>query len=653
MQKIITILLAILLSGCKYNLWNDPNALIDANKKIYYASFNAPPKTLDPARSYSSDEVIFTAQIYEPPLQYNYLKRPYELEPLTATNLPEIIYLDKNHQPLPKSAPSSKIAYVVYRITIKPNIFYQPHPAFAKNKNGQFIYHHLTKNQTAKKSTLNDFKETGTRELTAEDYVYEIKRLADPNIQSPIFGVLASYIAGFDEFSKQLEQAHKKDGFLNLNQFPFEGASIVSRYQYEIVLKAPYQQFIYWLAMPFFSPVPWEVDYFYSQPGMDTQNITFDWYPVGTGPYMLTINNPNYLMVMSKNPNFHDEFYPSRGSSLDIKQGLLKYAGLKLPLVDTFVFSLEKESIPRWSKFLQGYYDQSAISSDNFNQVIQISDVGQTSLSPAMKAKKINLQTSVSSSLFYIGFNMLDPVIGGYTDKAIKLRQAITIAINMEEFISIFLNERGIPAQGPIPPGIFGYQEETNSYIYNDKNGRIQRKSLTYAKKLLAEAGYPDGRNQKTGEQLLLRLNVPSANDPEAQAEYSWYREQFAKLGIALEINATDYNRFQDLVRAGNTQLFLWGWNADYPDPENFLFLLYGANGKVKFGGENASNYNNNAYNQLFDQMKNMPNGPQRSLIIKKMLAISECDNPWIWCFFPKDYILSQQCISPSKTISV
>jgi oligopeptide transport system substrate-binding protein len=70
----------------------------------------------------------------------------------------------------------------------------------------------------------------------------------------------------------------------------------------------------------------------------------------------------------------------------------------------------------------------------------------------------------------------------------------------------------------------------------------------------------------------------------------NWMRKQFAKLGIELVVRATDYNRFQEKMRKGTAQVFMWGWNADYPDPENFFFLLYGPNRKVD-GGENAANY--------------------------------------------------------------
>jgi hypothetical protein len=114
-------------------------------------------------------------------------------------------------------------------------------------------------------------------------------------------------------------------------------------------------------------------------------------------------------------------------------------------------------------------------------------------------------------------------------------------------------------------------------------------------------------------------------------------------------VRPTDYNRFQEKVRKGSGQIFNWGWNADYPDPENFLFLLYGPQSRVKHQGENSANYENPEYDRLFDQMKNIPNGPRRQEIIDKMLEILRRDAPWVWGFHPKEYTLFHAWLSNVK----
>jgi len=222
------------------------------------------------------------------------------------------------------------------------------------------------------------------------------------------------------------------------------------------------------------------------------------------------------------------------------------------------------------------------------------------------------------------------------------LRQAISIAIDQEEYISIFLNGRGIAAQGVLPPGIFGYLEGPqgiNPYVYDWQDGEVKRKPLAFARRLLAEAGYPGGLDPKTGKPLLLYLDTPGGG-PEDKARLAWYRKQFEKLGIELVVRATDYNRFQQKMRTGNAQVFTWGWNADYPDPENFFFLLYGPNGKVKYGGENSANYENPEFDRLFEQMRHLDDTPKRLEIIQKLEAVLRRDAPWIFGFHPKNFTL-------------
>lgn len=630
-----------LMAGCS-DSWNNPYPGSGARASVLYSAFSERPKHLDPARSYSSNEVEFTGQIYEPPLQYHFLKRPYTLIPLTAETVPKPRYVDAAGNALPDDAPSPLIAESVYEIRIRSGVRYQPHPAFARDGAGRYRYHALSATGSAAKRRISDFEHTGTRELVAEDYVYQIKRLASPRLSSPIFGLMSEHIVGLKALGDTLEKAAAANpgAALNLNDFALEGAEVVDRYTYRIRIKGKYPQFVYWLAMPFFAPVPWEAEVFYAQPGMADNNLTLDWQPVGTGPYYLVENNPNRRMVLKRNPHFHGENYPGDGNDDDRKAGLLADAGKTLPLVDEAVFSLEKETIPYWSKFLQGYYDSSGISSDSFDQAVRFSASGEPQLTDEMADKGIGLVTAAQASLWYVGFNMLDPLVGGLGEDRQKLRQALSIAFDYDEFISIFLNGRGIPAQGPIPPGLFGHVDGVaglNPYVYEARDGRIQRRSIETAKRLLAEAGYPNGRKAKTGEPLVLYFDT-MASGPDAKSRLDWMKKQLDKLNVQLVVRGTDYNRFQDKIRKGNAQLFEWGWNADYPDPENFLFLLYGPHKKVASGGENAANYDNPEFNRLFERMKDMDNGPERQQVIDTMLEIVRRDAPWIFAYYPKSF---------------
>ncbi len=640
LKHLLPYLLLSLLLGCEFQAVNSPYPDQDADKATLYTSFTLRPKHLDPARSYSANEIAITGQIYEPPYQYHYLKRPYTLEPLTAAAMPDVTYLNEEGQTVDEN--SNDVAFSVYTIPIKNGLFYQPHPAFVKTEAGAFRYHNLTPAELDDIRTLSDFAETDTRELHAEDFVYQIKRLAHPEVHSPILGLMGEHIVGLSDYAAQLRELRQSDATIDLRAHEIDGVKLLDDYHYQITVYGKYPQLRFWLAMPFFAPIPWEAEAFYQQQGLVDKNITIDWYPVGTGPFYMTENDPNRRMVLSKNPHFHGEYYPVDGDPGDAEAGLLDDAGKPLPLIDEIVFTLEKESTSYWGKFIQGYYDVSGISSDSFDQAVQVSSSGEFGLSDAMKAEGIQLETAVGTSTYYMGFNMLDPVVGGYTDRAKKLRQAISIAIDHEEYISIFANGRGIPAQGPVPPGIFGYvegEQGINPYTYRWEQGEPVRRSLDEARALLAEAGYPRGRDVKTGEPLVLYFDVP-ASGPDSKAQLDWMRKQFRKLNIQLVIRSTDYNRFQDKMRRGQAQIFQWGWNADYPDPENFLFLLYGPNGKVNHSGENAANYENKQFDRLFEQMRAMPNTDERLKIIQKMADIAREDSPWIWGFHPKMFTL-------------
>ena len=641
------LLVAIYLSGCTDGVWNSPYPKQLEQGKTLYSSFSERPKHLDPAKSYSANEYAFIAQIYEPPFQYHFLKRPYELIPATAIDMPQLQYFNE-HDVEVELAELAK--YSVYTIRIQAGIDYQPHPAFAKNSQGQYYYHDLNAHSLDNVHTLADFEHSASRTLQADDYILQIKRLADPKLHSPVAGVFANYIDGFTEYTKQLKARREQAQEVNLATLPMSGLKRIDELTYSIRINGVYPQFIYWMSMPFFAPMPWEALAFYEQDGMDDRNINLDWYPIGTGAFMLTENNPNLRMVLERNPNFREEYYPSTGMPEDGVTGLLQDAGEKLPFLDRAVYSLEKESIPYWNKFLQGYYDSSGVSSDSFDQAVQMTG-GELSLTPQMQEQGIQLTTAVNSSVFYKGFNMRDSVIGGLSKQAKKLRQAISIAIDYEEYISIFLNGRGTVAQGPIAPGILGYREGRegiNPVVYQWENAKPRRRGLAQAKQLLAEAGYPGGINPATGKALILHFDTVGSG-PDSKANLQWMIKQYAKLGIQLVIRNTDYNRFQDKMKKGTAQIFQWGWNADYPDPENFMFLLYGPNNKVDAQGENAANYQSDAFDALFEKMKNMPNSEQRLQLIDKMNAIVREDAPWVFGFNPMSFSLHHSWYSNAK----
>jgi len=655
---IATAVVALFLAACQPVL-NNPNPMGSERTNTMFLPFlTRSPKYLDPTSSYSNDETPVTYAAYEPLYGYDYLKRPYELVARTAKEIARPRYLDKNGNELPEDIAGEAVAQTLFDIHIRPGILYAPHPAFARNSKGEYVYHIMQRSEVADKHQITDFPLTGTRELVADDYVYAIRRLATPRVKSPSYSTMADYIVGLKEYGdriveidkdlrKNLDPTDRDLPFLDFRQYAFAGAAAIDRYTLRIRLKGKYPQFKYWLAMTFFAPIPWEAEKFYAQPGMAENNLTLNYWPVGTGPYMLTEYIENRQHILQRNPNFRGEPYPCEGAPGDEKKGYLIDCGKTVPFIDKVVFDIEKEAVPLQAKFLQGYYDSTPIERLDYGTGLLVAMGDDKAKEKEYREKGLRLPTSIEASNWYLGFNWLDPVVGqGDTPRQAernrKLRQALSIAIDWEEQIAIFERGQGMAAQGPLPPSLFGYREDGpaafNPVVYtNGPDGKPVRRPIEDAKRLLAEAGYPDGRDADTGKPLVLNFDFGSAASPGNKALLDWYVKQFAKIGVQLEIRATDYNRFQDKMSRGSEQIFVWGWLADYPDAENFLFLLYGPNSKALTGGngENNTNYQNPDFDRLFTQMKFLDDGPQKQKLIDQMIRILQNDAVWSFGYFP------------------
>jgi ABC-type transport system substrate-binding protein len=642
----------MLASACDNSPW--PKGAASENT-IYSSMIENTPRHLDPTASYWSNDTLVTYQVYEPLYGYHYFKRPFELVPKSAAEVVTPYFVDKNGARLPDDAAADDIVESVYDVPIKKGILYQPHPAFAKDDKGQYRYHAMKPGEIGERQSPMAFEHTGTRELVAEDFVYALKRHATTRITTPIFGVFSEYVVGLKEYGELIkrEDAKLREGtdpssqdkpFLDFRRWPLAGATAPEKHLLRIRLKGKYPQWKYWMQMTFLAPVPWEADAFYAQPGLAERGITFDQWPVGTGPYMLTVFEKDRRIVMERNPNYRGEPFPCDGMPEDIQAGMLADCGKKTPFVDKIVSVVEREATPKRNKFRDGYYDL---------EVFERTDTGVSYIVEALDSEDVradyqrrgfNFVKYADVNSYIVGFNMLDPTLGGGDTaegkaRARKLRQAIAIAIDWEEYTKIFPKKGGPTAMSPLPAGIPGSRDGTpegfNPMTHRLVDGNVERRPIADASKLMDEAGYPRGRDAKTGTPLVINYDVYYPATPERKPEIDWMLRQFAKLDIQLEVRATDNNQFQDKVRKNKHQVFWTGWNADYPDAENFLFLLYGPNAKSVSDGENTANYQNPEYDKLFQQLKTLDDGPQKQAVIDKMVAILREDAPWSFGFYP------------------
>jgi ABC-type transport system substrate-binding protein len=613
---------------------NSPNPKGSESTNTLFVAFQErSPRHLDPTASYNVNEVPYMYAVYEPPYAYHYLKRPYVIVPKAAEALAEPQYLDKDGKPLPADAPGELVAESVYDVHIKPGMRYAPHPAFATDAGGAYLYHSLDTKETRDKHTPFDFAQSGTREVVAEDFVYALKRHATPRIPAPIYGIFSEYVIGLKDYGKLIREEDLKlragadpaaldKPFLDFRKYPLAGAVVLDKYTYRIRIKGKYPQWKYWMTLTFSAPVPWEADKFYAQPGMAKNSLTLDVWPVGSGPFMAIKYEPDRRHVLARNPNYHGATYPCEGMPGDKELGLLADCGKKLPLLDKLVFNVEKDKTPLRAKFTQGFLDVPEIERNDWGPDLLADAKDSDEVQKRFDERGMRFPLSVEPQNWYLGFNWLDPVVGkGNTPeqqaKNRKLRQALSIAIDWEEgYGRVFTQKAGEAAHGPLPGGLFGSRHGTkegmNPLTHKWVDGRAVRRSIDEAKQLLAEAGYPDGRDAVSGRPLVLNYDYQRVPTPEYRAELDWMVKQFAKIGVQLEIRATDYNQFQEKMLKGKQQIFWWGWFADYPDTENFLFLFYGPNSKARFEGENTSNYDNPEYDKRYRQLALFDDGPAK-----------------------------------------
>jgi ABC-type transport system substrate-binding protein len=262
-----------------------------------------------------------------------------------------------------------------------------------------------------------------------------------------------------------------------------------------------------------------------------------------------------------------------------------------------------------------------------------------------MVARGLRLDKEVEPTIFYLGFNMDDPVLGhAAAEKGRKLRQAMSLAVDLPEYLRLFLNGRGQPAQSPLPPAIFGYDK--------DYKNPFRQPDIARGRALLTEAGYKNGIDPATNQPLKLSFDTGNTT-AQALLQYQFMVNAWQQLGLDVRVNATTYNQFQQKVRQGAYQIFQWGWVADFPDPENFLFILVCENSRTKSQGPNTANFCNPEFDALYKAMKNLPNTAHRYGIIRRMIAILERERPWIELFHNESYTLNHAWLVNAKPMGL
>ena len=501
-------------------------------------------KGMDPAYTsdlYSSREVN---RVYEGLFQYHYLKRPYVLEPLLATEMP---------------TPSKDNLTYVFRI--KKGVMFHDDASFPEGKG---------------------------REMKAKDFVYSLMRIGDPNVRSTGWWVLEGRIKGLDAWRKSMKSQKTSD-----YSAVIVGLKATDDYTMEINLTKPYPQLLNVLAMPYTAVVPREA--------VEKYGKEFINHAVGTGPFILDTFMPSEIVTYNRNPNYWDSKFPSVGESSDSGNGLLAYAGKKLPIADRVEVKVIVENQPRWMNFLKGNLDLTTIPKDNFKDAITV-DVG---LTKEFESKGISLSKVEGLDFTYTAFNLESDVIPQFKDRRIRRAISLALSSDVDRMIKLFYNGMAVPAQTPLPKGLSGYRDEyKNPY----RDGRLQR-----AKKYMADAGYPNGEGFPE-----IPYDIVASTNSRQIAEFQ--AKSLKKLGLKLKIMANTWPEFQKRVQ--RRQAHFWGmaWGADYPDAENFLQLYYGPNAQP--GGMNGAYFKNKKFDAMFEKARLLQDTPQRTALYERLAKI-------------------------------
>lgn len=553
MQKLFLAVLAaasLLFSACTKKE--------SSNEKVLKIGVPQKVKGMDPIFAndrYSGNEV---ARVYEGLLEYHYLKRPFTLQPNLAEALPTV----------------SEDGFT-YTFKIRKGVVFQDDKAFKDGKG---------------------------RELEAKDFVYSIKRLADPKLQSTGWWVLKDKLVGLDDWRKRQTSAAK----VNYDE-EVEGIKAIDKYTLQFKLAKPFPQFLYALAMPFTFVVSREVVEYYGDQFLN--------HPVGTGAFVLPEFRQALKIKYKKNPTFRKKLFPSEASE-EFKH-MLKDAGKPLPLVDELVVNIIEETQPRWLNFKKGKIDFLTIPKDNFDSAV----TPDRGLTDELAEKGIVLKITPSLDVTYVAFNHDNKLF-----QNLKLRQAMMLAYDVKESNRLFYNMTALPAQSVIPPGIAGYIKGYKSPFRLEN----REKAIEKAKQLMVEAGYPNGEGLPP-----LTYDCAAGTDSRQQGDY--FAKQMAQIGIQVKVVPNPWPQLQSKITKRTVELYGIAWGADYPDAENFLQLLYGPN---RAPGANGSGYDNPEFNRLFKVSSVMQDSPERTALYEKMYRMAAEEVPWVYGVHRQTFLL-------------
>jgi len=442
------------------------------------------------------------------------------------------------------------------------------------------------------------------RELVAADYVFSLKRLLDPELRSPWKFLLDGKIAGADK----VLAAAKASGRLDYDT-PIEGLRELDRYTLRIRLTAPDFKLPYILATPATGALAREV--------VEAYGSDIGAHPVGTGPYVLKEWRRSSRVVLEANPDYRELYFHAEPEDTAWDADIVKaLSGRRIPLNDRIEVNVIEAEQPRWLAFLNAEIDLIEILPEEFANVAAPGG----KVAPNLAKQGIRLTREAKPDVWFTFFGMQDPVVGGYTPEKIALRRAIALAIDTRADVAIVRNGQALQAQSIIPPGIPGYDPDFRNPFGEYDPAR--------SKALLDLFGYTDRdgdgfRELPDGQPLVIEY----ASQPTQFARRldELIQRSLQAIGIRIVIKKAPVPELRKLGKQGKLQMRTDGWQADYPDAENFFQLLYGSNA----GQANYSRFALAQFDRMYEETAAMPDSPERNALYRQMSNLVLVYAPW------------------------
>jgi len=463
-----------------------------------------------------------------------------------------------------------------WTIKVRPGIYFTDDPAFKGRK----------------------------RELTAADYAYSWKRIVDPKTRSPHLELFDGKVVGMDALVAKARATGRFD-----YDAPVEGLQVVDRYTLRIKLNHPWFDIATNLTESGTAAVAREVIEAYGDGGGWAMAN-----PVGTGPYRLKDWRRGQRIVVEANPGFRGIPYVESSDPAD-REVNARLRGKTLPLIGQVEIAIMEEGSPRVLAFAKGELDYLDIPYELVPNVME----GNDTLKPRFAKAGVVLQRGVQPSITFSYFNMEDPVVGGYTNDKIALRRAIGMAYNVDEEIRVVRHGQGMFATQIVPPGVSGYDPDFLANTTYDPAG---------ARALLDKFGYIDRdkdgwRDMPDGKPLVLKRGTsPSAL--ERQFDELWQRNMTA-IGIRIEMVTQKWPDLLKMARNGQLQVWQLANTSSTTEGYSFLGMLYGPNA----GFANLARFKQPEFDRLYDESRKLPDGPQRSRLVRQMSQIVAAYAPW------------------------